>query len=160
MDCLVRHVRAQHREVLFEIINESERSRMKIVSKPDGEYVKNDISDGDDDEEEDEDDEEPEVVTGEVAPIVRLKTVKEHGPTFEIEEDEEEEMEVQEEEEEEGSTIFMSDTDLMDSISELLNLLIDKETLSEFGWPETSVEDVNLIFFFYFQIFYKFFFRF
>lgn len=122
---------------------------MKIISKPEGEYKKtnDDISDGD---EEDDDDEETEATK----PVIRSKTVKERKPAQidEVDEEEEEEeendeMEVQEEEEE-GTTIFMSDTDLMDSISELLNLLIDKETLSEFGWPESSVEDVNLIFFF------------
>lgn len=111
---------------------------MKILSQPEGEYEKNtdDISDGDGEDDE---------IENEIVRHVVPKKVKEQI-NEEIEEENEMVVEQEEEEEEEGTTIFMSDSALMDSISELLNLLIDKETLSEFGWPEASVEDV--VFFF------------
>lgn len=115
---------------------------MKIISKPDGEYVKtnDDVSDGDGEEDE------QETITDEVERMTPIDEELEEG-------EENDEMLVQQEEEE-GTTIFMSDTALMDSISELLNLLIDKETLSEFGWPESSVEDVNLIYLLFFDFIY------
>lgn len=35
-----------------------------------------------------------------------------------------------------------SDDELTEKVRQLLNLLVDDDTLAEFGWPEKSVEDV------------------
>lgn len=35
-----------------------------------------------------------------------------------------------------------SDDELTEKVRQLLNLLVDDDTLTEFGWPEKSVEDV------------------
>ncbi len=35
-----------------------------------------------------------------------------------------------------------TDTELTEKVRQLLNLLVDDDTLAEFGWPEKSVEDV------------------
>lgn len=38
--------------------------------------------------------------------------------------------------------INFSDNELTEKVRQLLNLLVDDDTLAEFGWPEKSVEDV------------------
>lgn len=43
---------------------------------------------------------------------------------------------------EEGSVLFMDDETLKESIGKLLNLLLDADMLSGFGWPTASVEHV------------------
>lgn len=42
------------------------------------------------------------------------------------------------------NSLFMNDNDLKDSVSKLLNLLLDEEMLTGFGWPEAPVEEVCL----------------
>lgn len=42
----------------------------------------------------------------------------------------------------EDTPIFMDDETLKTSIAELLNLVVDEETLRKFGWPDATIEHV------------------
>lgn len=47
---------------------------------------------------------------------------------------------------EKDQVVNFSDDELTEKVRQLLNLLVDDDTLTEFGWPEKSVEDVlNLV---------------
>lgn len=41
-----------------------------------------------------------------------------------------------------AATIVLSETELIESMHELLALLIDEESLKSYGWPEAPVESV------------------
>lgn len=43
---------------------------------------------------------------------------------------------------EEDPMINFTDSELTEKVRQLLNLLVDDDTLAELGWPEKSVEDV------------------
>lgn len=151
-DCLLRHIRAVHREALFEVIVEEERKRLKFLNVPANEgekksdatatvgSTKEDESKSGDEEieiddsyvdyEDDDDDDEDDDQTmhfDETAINTDSEDVK---PVLQNKLPEPEEI------------TFMDDATLKNSISQLLNLLVDEETLSQFGWPETGVEEV------------------
>lgn len=52
------------------------------------------------------------------------------------------ELEIGADTDEDEATIFMDDETLKDSVAKLLDLVMDEETLQNFGWPDASIESV------------------
>lgn len=132
-DCLVRHVRKAHREALLDIISDAEKKKLKTFPPSEktsrhaeeAEFENENTSEMDND---DDDDENSKSSNDDRKNHVKLEKIEEM--------DENEIMSSLE------NSIFLNETQLKKSIGALLNLLIDEETLTSFGWPNTSVEEV------------------
>lgn len=136
-DDLMRHIRVQHKDVYSDIINTQAKKIQKRLQPteiitPDSPYAHkraktNDIHgvDDDDDEADDVDAESP--------------NVNEYHITYQDDSNVQATIVLKEEKDQ---MINFSDDELTEKVRQLLNLLVDDDTLAGFGWPDKSVEDV------------------
>ncbi|KAG5673156.1 hypothetical protein PVAND_003224 [Polypedilum vanderplanki] len=133
MDCLVRHVRSKHRDMLQQIIVEAETNR--IISAQQSK-----ISDVEELEiivynEEDSQDAEARGEVYEVVNVEEVVAVKPKATTKKV-------VVSKSEDEEDCTPIFLNDDLLMKRIQELLQIVIEESLLKELGFGKKPIDEV------------------
>lgn len=138
-DDLMRHIQIKHKDSYSGIIKTEPKEMQKRMETdeiitPDIPSANKrakltEIHDVDDDEEEEEDDDQ----------FVELLKHNEYHITYQDESNVEATIVLKQEEDQ---MINFTDNELTEKVRQLLDLLVDDDTLAEFGWPEKSVEDV------------------
>jgi hypothetical protein len=134
MDCLVRHVRSKHRDMLQQIIVEAETNRIisaqqsKVTGVEELEIIVFNEEDSQD--------------AGEVYEVVDIEESVDVKPKGKKRIAKKDEVKSDDEEDEDCAPIFLNDDLLMKRIQELLQIVIEESLLKELGFGTKPIDEV------------------